>query len=71
MPNNSKKLSKATNTDCMFFDSSYEENCSACKICNCRNCAFMVPKDEQRQKALMNEYKEHINLMYYPNGTRR
>lgn len=71
MPKNKKKLPKATNKDCMFYNTEYQEHCSACKICTCRNCAFMVPKDDQRQNTLMNEFKENMNLLYYPNGTRR
>jgi len=67
----SRKSNLATNNTCFFYDESYSENCSACKICDCENCKYSKPKNDKREIKLQAEFREIRNLIYYPTGNRR
>ena len=62
---------KATNKDCFFYDENYQENCSACKICNCSNCKFFKPKDDRHQIIMHKDYLDLRKVGYYPCGSRK
>lgn len=62
---------KATNRDCFFYDEKYQENCSACKICNCNRCKFFKDKKDPLQILMNKEYHELHEVAYYPSGSRK